>query len=1055
MNALIDAAFARSRTALLSFVLIVLMGAAAWLAIPKEAEPDVTVPIIYVSMNHEGISPEDAERLLLRPMERELQSIEGIKEMRSTGTEGHASVLLEFDPGFDPDQALQDVRAKVDLAKAKLPADTDEPIVHEVNLALFPVLTVALSGPVPERTLVSLARDLQDRIEAVPGVLEVKIGGDREELLEIIVDETVMETYGVAYEELIALISRNNLLVAAGAVDTGAGRLSVKVPGVIEELDDVLRMPVKVAGDRVVTFADVASVRRTFKDPEGFARIDGQPTLALEVSKRVGANIIETVAAVRAVVEAKRQDWPKTLQVTYLQDKSEQVRDLLADLQKNVVTAVVLVMLVIIAALGWRPALLVGLAIPGSFLAGILTLYALGYTLNIIVLFSLILVVGMLVDGAIVVVELAERRLAEGMSPREAYAAGAKRMAWPIIASTATTLAVFLPLVVWPGMVGEFMKYLPITVLITLSASLLMALVFVPVIGSLIARRQARDSTSLRAVRIAESGELAELRGFTGLYVRTLGRLLRRPLRTLAGVLAFIVATYAAYGVFGHGVSFFPEMEPEMAQIQVHARGDLSAWEKDALVRAVEERVLGMPEIETVYARSMQSGGMGTELAEDTIGVIQLDLIDWDQRRPAKLMLEELRARTAAVPGVVLEVREQQHGPGPAKPVEVELAGRDQAALIAAVEQVRATMDDLGGFVDAEDNRPLPGVEWRLMVDREQAARYGADVGLLGSAVQLVTGGIKVAEYRPDDADDEVDIRVRFPVDERGLDRLMGLRVPTAQGLVPIRNFVEFEPAPKTGTVTRTDARRAYSVSADVAESLLPDQQVRRLKAALAEADLPAGVDVTFKGEDEEQREAMVFLTQAFVVAVFLMGIMLVTQFNSLYQATLVLSAIVLSTAGVLLGLLVTGQSFGIVMSGLGTIALAGIVVNNNIVLIDTFNELRRRGLPAAEAILRTGAQRLRPVLLTSITTILGLMPMVLGLNVDVLGRTIEVGAPSTQWWTQLSSTIAGGLAFATILTLLLTPSLLMLGEQMAERRQTRRARRLAAREEAAAGAEG
>jgi multidrug efflux pump len=1040
MNALIDAAFDRSRTALLTFVLILIMGAAAWLAIPKEAEPDVTVPIIYVSMNHEGISPEDAERLLLRPMERELQSIEGIKEMRSTGTEGHASVLLEFDPGFDPDQALQDVRAKVDLAKAKLPADTDEPVVHEINLALFPVLTVALSGPLPERSLVSLARDLQDQIEGVPGVLEVTIGGDREELLEILVEETVMETYGVSYEELFNLIRGNNRLVAAGVLDTGAGRLSVKVPGVIEDIEDVLRMPVKVSGDRVVTFADVASVRRTYKDPQGFARIDGQPTLALEVSKRVGANIIETVEAVRAVVENARPQWPETIQVTYLQDKSEQVRELLADLQKNVVTAVVLVMLVIVAALGWRPALLVGLAIPGSFLAGILTLYALGYTLNIIVLFSLILVVGMLVDGAIVVVELAERRLAEGMERRAAYAAGAKRMAWPIIASTATTLAVFLPLVVWPGMVGEFMKYLPITVLVTLSASLLMALVFVPVIGGRIAR--AADASSLAAVRTAESGDLAELRGFTGLYVRTLERLLRRPLRTLAAVLAFMVATYAAYGLFGHGVSFFPDMEPEVAQVQVHARGDLSAWEKDALVRAVEERVLGLPEVKTLYARSMQAGGSGNDLAEDTIGVIQLDLIDWDQRRPARLLLEEIRERTAAVPGVVLEVREQEHGPGPTKPVEVELSGHDQDALIDAVAQVRAAMEHLGGFVDAEDNRPLPGVEWRLIVNRERAARYGADVGLIGNAVQLVTTGIKVAEYRPDDADDEVDIRVRFPADDRGLDRLMGLRVPTAEGLVPIRNFVEFRPSPKTGTVTRTDARRAYSVSADVAEGVLADQQVQRLKAALAEAELPKGVEVTFKGEDEEQREAMVFLSQAFVVAVFLMAIMLVTQFNSLYQAFLVLSAIVLSTAGVLLGLLVTGQSFGIVMSGLGTIALAGIVVNNNIVLIDTFNDLRRRGLPPAEAILRTAAQRLRPVLLTSITTVLGLMPMVLGLNIDVIGRAVEVGAPSTQWWTQLSSSIAGGLAFATVLTLLLTPSLLMLGEQVAERRRIRASQR-------------
>ena len=458
---IIDLAFSRSRTVLLGLLFVLIFGATAYQNIPKEAEPDIAIPFIYVSMRHEGISPEDAERLLVKPMEKELQSITGLKEMRSTSGEGYASVQLEFSAGFDSKKAKSDVREKVDTAKTELPDDTDEPDVIEINVALFPVLTVSLSGPVPETSLVGIARSLKDRIESLPGVLEANIGGDREAILEIVVDPAVMETYQVKYEELFSFIRNNNLLVAAGALDSGAGRLVLKVPGVIENMEDALSMPVKVEGDRVVTFGEVASIKRSYKDPSSFARVGGQAAVTLEIKKRVGANIIETINDVRELVEAERKLLPASLEVRYMQDKSNKIRAMLNDLQNNILSAIILVVIVMIAALGFRSALLVGLAIPSSFLAAILVLNTLGYTLNIVVLFSLILVVGMLVDGAIIVVELADRRMNEGMLPQEAYLSAAKRMAWPITTSTITTLAVFMPLLVWPGMVGEFMKFLP------------------------------------------------------------------------------------------------------------------------------------------------------------------------------------------------------------------------------------------------------------------------------------------------------------------------------------------------------------------------------------------------------------------------------------------------------------------------------------------------------------------------------------------------------------------------------------------------------------------
>ncbi len=963
MNAIIASAFSRSRAVLLILVFILVAGALAYESIPKESDPDIVVPIVYISITHDGISPEDAERLLVRPMERELQSIEGLKEMKSTAGEGHASVQLEFSAGYDNKQALSDVREKVDLAKVKLPDATDEPKVVEVNVALFPVLSVSLSGPIPERSMVAIARDLQDRIEALPGVLEVVIGGDREAVLEIIVDPVVMETYGVQYGELFSLVRNNNMLVAAGAMDTGAGRFVMKVPGVIEDLDDILRMPVKVDGSRVVTFGEVATVRRSFKDPEGFARVDGQPAVILEIKKRVGANIIDTISQIREVVEAQRAHWPAGIHVGYMQDKSDQIREMLADLQNNILSAIILVMIVIIAALGPRSAILVGLAIPGAFLAAILVLDTMGYTLNIVVLFSLILVVGMLVDGAIVITELAKRRISDGRHPADAYASAAKRMAWPVAVSTITTLAVFMPLLFWPGMVGEFMKFLPITVIIALSASLAMALVFIPVLGGAITRRRNNVSGT-------PEGKITQH------YSRLLHRLLHNPGKTLVAALLAIIAAYAAYLQFGKGVEFFPDVEPEFALIQIHARGDLSIQEKDGIVRHVERHVLGMGELQAVYARSFNNV-RGQNMAEDVIGVIQLEFIDWDKRRPAAEILDEMRERTGDIPGIRLEFRKAEGGPSGGKPIQIEFSARDFSRVAPVVAWVRELMTEQGGYVDIEDDRPLPGIEWRLEVNRELAARYGADVAMLGNAVQMITNGIKVTDYRPDDTDDEVDIRVRFPYSERNLGQLDQLRVSTAKGMVPISNFVTIQPAPKSGKLTRVDARQVITVQSDVAEGLLPDNQLKILQSVIAASELDPQVTIRFKGEDEDQREAMSFLTSAFVSAIFLMVLVLVIQFNSIYQAFMVLSAIVFSTAGVLLGLLITGQAFGVVMVGLGIIALAGIVVNNNIVLIDTFNHLREK-MPAREAVLRTGAQRLRPVLLTTVTTILGLMPMVL-----------------------------------------------------------------------------
>ncbi|OQW94380.1 MAG: MFS transporter [Beggiatoa sp. IS2] len=1025
MLGLIDVSIRNARTVLTILAFILITGIIAYQDMPKESEPDVAIPIMYVSLFYEGISPEDAERLLVRPMEKELRTIEGVKEMTATAAEGHASVMLEFDAGFNSEKALRNVIQKVDVAKAKLPAGTEEPVVNEVNVALFPILVITLAGDVPERTLLRLARNLKDAVESVPEVLKVDIAGNREEVIEIVIDPLRLESYQLSYEEVFQFFNRNNQLVAAGALDTGQGRFNVKVPGVFETLEDVLSLPVKMVGQRVVTIKDVADIHRTFKDPTSYARVNGKPAIALEISKRVGTNLILTVEKIRVVVAQLKKDWPQTLQINFLQDRSKEIRTMLNDLQNNVLAAVFLVAVVIIASLGLRSALLAMIAVPGSFLLGILTLQAMGLTMNMVVLFSLILASGMLVDGTVIVTEFADRRMSEGMPKVQAYSLAAKRMFWPIIGSTLTTIAVFIPLLFWPGILGEFMKFLPITVIATLTASLLMALIFLPTLGALVGKPSPAETANY------DDAELSAVRGITGVYIRFLGVLLHYPLLILLLGLLSLIGAWVGYIQYGRGVEFFPSVEPEQIMVNVRTRGDLSIQEQDALVREVETRILSMQEFASVYANSGIISRQ-QDTPEDTIGVIQIELIDWQRRRLAKEIFEEIRQRTKNIAGIMIEIRKPPSGPGESKPIRLEVNALDTSLLNSATAELVAGLEKITGLLDIEDNRALPGIDWKMAVDRKQASRFGADISSVGYAVQLVTNGIKVGEYRPDDADEELDIRIRFPADYRNIERLDLLRLKTAAGLVPISLFVQRVPQQRIGILRRTEERRILTVKSAVQEGVLVNdklQEIRTWLANLPKTSLLADsrIILTFKGEDEDQREAQEFLSRAFVVAVFLVAIILIAQFDSFYQTLLILTAVILSTIGVLVGLLVMHQPFGIVMNGIGIIALAGVVVNNNIVLIDTFNILRSEGLDRYEAVLRTCAQRLRPVFLTTITAILGLIPMVLGISIDFVTREISIGAPSTQWWIQLSTSIAFGLAFATVLTLVLTPCLLML----------------------------
>lgn len=1028
MQAMIAAAFSRTRTTLVFFILILMAGVFSYATISKEANPEIEIPYFTVNVTYAGISAQDSSRLLIDPLERRLQSIDGLRNITGQAGEGFASIILEFRAGYDQTRAFQDVRDEVDNARANLPDGADEPIVREVDLSIFPILTVALSGNVPERDLIRAARDLSDDIEGITGILEARLQGDRQDLLEILIDPLALQSYGISSSEIAAAIQRNNQLVPAGAFDTGSGRIAVSVPGTIRSIADVLAMPVRVSNGIVVRVQDVAEVRQSYQDPVSFARIDGEATIGIDITKATGANVLDTVASVRDVVDASRAEWPDGLRVDYLQDQADDIRTLLGDLENSVLLAIVMVMLPTILALGLRPSLLIGIAIPGAFFGSILIINLLGFTLNLVVLFGLILVIGMLVDGAMVVVELAERQQDEGVAPAEAFRVAAQRMAWPVVASVATSLAVFFPLLFWPGVAGQFMFYLPATVIITLSVSLAMALVFVPVIGGLLASRHKR-------------AEKRDSVGVPRFYDRVLAVTIARPGFTVGLCILVFLVSIIAYGQFGRSAEFFPAVEPERAQIQITADGNLSVHEADQLVRLVEDRVIATPGTELAYSRTIGSveQRLQANLGSDIIGTIQIDFLDWRRRPPASQIVESLRQAMADIPGIGIRIEEAEAGLGAARPVDVEIVASDPVLLAPAALQVRRIMEAQAMFTDISSDVPVPALEVRLDIDRQLAARYGVDIQTLGNAVRLMTNGVVLGTYLPDDLNDEVDITLRFPLKDRNFAQLGLMRVASDAGMVPVSNFVTLVPALAPTVVNRVGGENVQSVSSGLVEGVTVAEALAALQGQLDAAQFDEGVSVRFAGEIEDQEETMQFLVTAFVLAIFLMFLIMLTQLNSFFQSLLVLSAIVCSLPGVFLFLIIKQEAFSMVMGGMGIMALAGVVVNNNIILIDAYNEHRSRGLTADEAALLAARERFRPIVLTALTTVTGLMPMVLGLTVDFFGRDFYFGAPSGQQWMQLATTIVGGLIAGTVITSSLTPTLLAWDGRRRDRKQASR----------------
>ena len=1006
----------RMSTFTLMFIVIVL-GFQSYRALPKEASPDITIPFIIVSTPYFGVSAEDVENLVTRPIERKLKGLSDVKEIRSTSQEGYSMVTIEFVAGTDVDNALQKVREKVDMAKPDIPQDAEDPILSEINFSDIPIMILNVSGNMGLVGLKRIAEDLEDQIETIPGVLDATITGGLTREVQINMDPYRLRYYNISVTDVIDAVRNEHLNIPGGSIDLGSTEYLVRVPGeftVPEKMKDIV---VKVKEGRPVFIRDLAEVVYSFKERETISRMNGKETVSLAVQKRSGTNLLNIADQTKSLVEQMREKLPPGVQLEITGDQSTDIRKMVAELENNIWSGLILVVLVLFLVMGLRNAFLVGIAIPLSMLLGFLTLRMMGETMNMVVLFALILAVGMLVDNAIVIVENIYRHHQEGKSIPAAALAATREVSVPVITSTITTVVAFVPLLFWPGIVGEFMYFMPLTVIIVLLASLFVALVFNPLLCS----RFMKGSTRLRKVE-ADEKSLGKMLRY---YLRFLRAAMHRPVLTFSSAMGLLVLVVILYSIFGKGVEFFPAVDPNKIYVDVSAPSGTNLETSDRMVLEIEQTIKDLPDVKN-YVANVGHQGSTMDFSFSGGGTpnksrILVDMVDSELRsQRSSITRDNLRHTLTGITGAEIEVNEEEHGPPTGAPINIEISGEDYAILGQLSKDIREQIRTVPGVVDIRDDYDAARPEIRVTVDREKAALLGLNTFEIANTIRTAINGTEASKYRV--GEDEYDITVRFARDMRSrIEDLESINVFFEDQQVPLPNIAKIESSAGVGTIQHKDLKRVVTVSAKV-DGRNENAALQDCMQKMATFELPSGYFTEFTGQNEEQNESQAFLTQAFLVALFLIALTLISQFNSLVLPFIIMFSVILSLIGVLIGLMVTGTSFGIIMTGLGVISLAGVVVNNAIILIDYIQQLRERGMDKVEAVITSGLVRFRPVMLTAITTVLGLIPLSTGMGFDFKNFKFLFGGESSQWWGPMGIAVIFGLSFATILTLVFVP---------------------------------
>ena len=1015
-----NAAIDRRSTVFALMLIILIVGIYSYIVLPRESTPDITVPYVLVVTSYEGVTPDDIESLITYPIERKLKGLKDVEKISSVSAEGSSMITIEFVPDVNIDNALQWVRDKVDQAKGDLPNDLEnDPSVLEVNLSEFPILMVAVSGDVDETVLKLVGEKLEERIEEISGVLDVVLTGGRERQIRVEFDPDRLYAYHISLSEIVQAIRQENVNIPGGSIDIGQGKYLLRIPGEFSDPDEIDNLVLTERDGEVIYFKDVARIVDSFEDRTSYARLNGSQSVSLAIKKRSGANIIEVADRVFALLNSADELVPEGIELSVTFNQSKDIRRMVAELENNIITGLILVVLVLFMFLGFRNSIFVAIAIPFSMLLSFAVLQLLGITLNMVVLFSLILALGMLVDNAIVIVENIYRHMQEGYSSIEASKIAVSEVGWPVISSTATTLCAFFPMTFWPGIMGEFMKFLPLTLIITLTASLFVALVINPTVcGHFMSLSKNKPKLEKPPSRVIK------WYGFILEYA------LRQRLLVVVVSFLLLFGIGATYAVLGHGVELFPDIEPNLAFVEIKApeRANLAA--SNALSQQVEAIAVKENDLRHVVAEVGVSGSdRGGGGAQSNLTKISLDFTDRINRGDdSRNVLDRIRTAVLQISGAEFKVEKQEEGPPTGPPVSIEISGEKIAILDRLVADVRQRIKDVDGLVDLKDDFSKAKPEIRIDVDREKASLLNLSTAEISEMVKAAISGTKLGVYR--EGEDEYDIVARMPEDRRtSVADIQNLLIPSADGSpVPLSTIATVELGVGFGSIRHIDQKRVVTISAETfgrnSNEVLLEVQNR-----LSFMQLPAGYQINYSGEQEEQQKAAAFLSKAFVGALLLIMLVLITQFNSLLQTLIVMTSVLLSLTGVFLGLMITSTPFGIIMTGIGVISLAGVVVNNAIVLIDFINQLVAEGMELNAALIRAGTVRFRPVLLTATTTILGLLPMAIGISFDFKSFSWVIGGESADWWGPMAVAVIFGLAFATLLTLVVVPVLYSLAE--------------------------
>ena len=1098
-------------TVYLILVVIVGFGLYSYISLPKELFPEISFPTVMVQTIYPGNPPVDIENLITRPLEKEIESIKGIKKMTSLSSQDASSIFVEFQPDVDIKKALQDVKDAVDKAKSDLPDDLrEDPATTDIDLSEFPVININLSGDFNINELKSYADELKDEIETIYEVSKVNITGITDREVRVNLDPFKMSALKVSYTDVENAIKRENVSMSGGDIKMGKINRTVRLVGEFTDPMEIENIIVKSEKGNIIYMHDIGNVEYGFAERDSYARLNHQPVVSLQVVKKSGENLLSTISQVNNILKKAHEDnvIPEKLVVTIANDQSEVVKLQLSNLENSIIMGMVFVIIILFLFLGTRNSLIVGLAIPMSMFLSFLFMGILDYKINMIVLFGLILALGMLVDNAIVVTENMFRYVQQGYTKMEAAKQATGEVAVPIISSTATTLAAFFPLLFWDSIMGKFMSYLPETLIIVLSSSLMVALVIIPVVFTDYYKKGAnvvlpKMSRHLKIIlllivlaipafllKINWMGTIFLVFAFIGvldllflsrlalwfqkkglvwlenIYIRFIKFALRgiTPYLFIAGTFLMMIVTMMFYFGSHPKVVFFPTQDPKLINILVEMPINTDIEVTDSTVKVLEEQVFDVLESDMDIVSSVlttvgkgavgENAGFSGRSGGSNKGLITVNFVEYefrngkDTREIQKRLEDRLIGKYA---GVIVSVEEQQHGPPTGKPINIELHGKNFNTLLTLSDTVRTVINAAGipGIealkIDLDEGKP----ELLVNINREKARRYGLSTGQIGEAIRTALFGKEISDFK--DGEDEYKIRMKLDDKYRyNFEDLINQRITfrsQASGKIvqiPISAVADFTYSSTYGAITRIDRDRVVTVYSNVMEGYNANEINAELKKIMKRIKMPEGVTYAFTGEQQEQKESMEFLETALLIAVALIALILVTQFNSFVKPAMIIFTVLLSTIGVFGGLATFKMSFIVVMTGIGIVSLAGVVVNNGIVLIDYITLLKARkrkelglaeGAPlppdvAKECIVEGGKTRLRPVLLTAITTILGLMPLAVGLNIDFISflntfnPRIYFGGDNVAFWGPLSWTVIFGLSFATFLTLVIVPSM-------------------------------